>query len=143
MASLRFNHIGVAVPDIRQASATYQAIFGYVVLSGPFDDPIQNVSVCFLGTGEPGDLTMELVAPLGDDSPVSKMLAKGIGAYHICYEVIDKAIAQHTYCWDTPEVASFKYLFNFMLDSSIRDQVVKTLFEEHVGDEKSFSQTLY
>jgi methylmalonyl-CoA/ethylmalonyl-CoA epimerase len=87
MASLRFSHIGVAVPSIRQALATYEAIFGYVVLSGPFDDPVQHVSVCFLGTGELGDLTIELVAPLGDNSPISKVLAKGIGAYHICYEV--------------------------------------------------------
>jgi peptidoglycan/xylan/chitin deacetylase (PgdA/CDA1 family) len=59
------------------------------------------------------------------------------------YKEIDKAIAQRTYCWDTPEVASFKYLFNFMLDWSIRDQVVKTLFDQHIGNEKSFSQTLY
>jgi methylmalonyl-CoA/ethylmalonyl-CoA epimerase len=48
---------------------------------------VQHVSVCFLGTGELGDLTIELVAPLGDNSPISKVLAKGIGAYHICYEV--------------------------------------------------------
>jgi peptidoglycan/xylan/chitin deacetylase (PgdA/CDA1 family) len=56
---------------------------------------------------------------------------------------LDNTTAQRTYRWDTPEVASFKYLFNFLLDWDIRDQVVKTLFEEHIGDEKSFSQTLY
>jgi methylmalonyl-CoA epimerase len=93
MAFLRFSHIGVAVPSIKQALVTYQAVFGYVVLSGPFDDPIQQVSVCFLGTGEPGDLTMELVEPLGSDSPVTKVLARGIGAYHICYEVDDMEAA--------------------------------------------------
>ena len=87
MPSLRFSHIGVAVPSIGPALDMYQAIFGYVVLSGPFDDPVQHVSVCFLGTGEPGALTIELVAPLSDKSPVSKVLAKGISAYHICYEV--------------------------------------------------------
>jgi peptidoglycan/xylan/chitin deacetylase (PgdA/CDA1 family) len=59
------------------------------------------------------------------------------------YNEIDNATAQRIYRWDTPEIASFKYLFNFMLDWSIRDQVVKALFEEHIGDEKSFSQTLY
>jgi peptidoglycan/xylan/chitin deacetylase (PgdA/CDA1 family) len=59
------------------------------------------------------------------------------------YGQIDNITAQHTYCWDTPEVATFKYLFNFMLNSDIRDQVVKALFAEHIGDEKSFSQTLY
>ena len=59
------------------------------------------------------------------------------------YNEIDNITAQRTYRWDTPEVASFKYLFNFILDWDIRDQVVKTLFEEHIGDEKSFSHTLY
>jgi peptidoglycan/xylan/chitin deacetylase (PgdA/CDA1 family) len=56
---------------------------------------------------------------------------------------VDLTIAQRTYRWDTSEVASFKYLFNFALDSTIRDQVVKSLFEENIGDEKSFSHTLY
>ena len=59
------------------------------------------------------------------------------------YNKIDHSSAQHIYRWDTPEVALFKYLFNFMLDWKVRDHVVKTLFEEHVGREESFSQTLY
>jgi hypothetical protein len=56
---------------------------------------------------------------------------------------LDNITAQHKYRWDTPEVASFKYLFNFVLDSAVRDEVVKTLFEEHIGDENPFSQMLY
>ena len=59
------------------------------------------------------------------------------------YNEIDGTSAQQTYPWDAPEVASFKYLFNFIVDWPIRDQVVKTLFEQYIGDEKSFSQTLY
>jgi peptidoglycan/xylan/chitin deacetylase (PgdA/CDA1 family) len=59
------------------------------------------------------------------------------------YNGIDDATAQHVYPWDTREVALFKYLFNFVLDSSLRDQIIKDLFKEHIGDEKSFSQTLY
>jgi methylmalonyl-CoA/ethylmalonyl-CoA epimerase len=86
---LKLNHIGIAVSSIEQAIPVYREIFGYTVLSGPFHDPVQNVSVCFLGTGESGELAIELVAPKGEDSPVSKILARGIGAYHICYEVKD------------------------------------------------------
>jgi methylmalonyl-CoA epimerase len=89
MVSLRFRHIGVAVPTIEQALKVYEAIFGYRVCSGPFDDPIQKVSVCFLATGKPGDIAIELVAPAGKDAPVNRILAKGIGAYHLCYEVDD------------------------------------------------------
>jgi peptidoglycan/xylan/chitin deacetylase (PgdA/CDA1 family) len=59
------------------------------------------------------------------------------------YNEIDNTTAQRIYRWDTPEVASFKYLFNFILDWGIRNQVVKALFEKHIGDEKAFSQILY
>src|SRR5215813_8697839 len=59
------------------------------------------------------------------------------------YNKIDNITVERTYRWDTPEVALFKYLFNFILDRGIRDQIVKTLFEEQIGDEQSFSQTLY
>ena len=87
MTSLRFSHMGVAVPSLEQALTTYQELFGYTVCSGPFDDPVQRVSVCFLETGDLGEPTLELVAPNGKDSPVDQVLAKGIGAYHLCYEV--------------------------------------------------------
>jgi peptidoglycan/xylan/chitin deacetylase (PgdA/CDA1 family) len=56
---------------------------------------------------------------------------------------VEPAIAQRTYPRDSPAVASFKYLFNFVLNGEIRDRVVKTLFEEHLADERSFSQSLY
>lgn len=39
---------------------------------------------------------MELIAPLTDDSPIRRLLAKGGGAYHICYEVdnVEAALAE-------------------------------------------------
>ena len=49
MVSLRFKHIGGVVHDIRQSVMEYKQIFGYEVLSGPLKDPIENVSVCFIG----------------------------------------------------------------------------------------------
>jgi len=52
-------------------------------------------------------------------------------------------VAQLSYPWDTPEVASFKYLITFVLDWDIRDEVIKTLFEEYISDEQSFSSALY
>jgi methylmalonyl-CoA/ethylmalonyl-CoA epimerase len=84
-----FRHLGIAVRSIDKAIPVYQDLFGYELVSGPFDDPIQKVAVCFLGRRAPGEITIELVAPLGDDSPVNRTLAKGGSAYHICYEVDD------------------------------------------------------
>ena len=96
LGSIKLNHLGVAVPSIEAALPFYERFFGYRIVSGPFQDPIQSVSVCFLGTDEHSDVTVELVEPHGDQSPVSKILSKDIGAYHLCFEVqdIDHALSQ-------------------------------------------------
>jgi methylmalonyl-CoA/ethylmalonyl-CoA epimerase len=82
-------HLGVAVASMEKALTVYQGLFDYKLVSGPFSDPIQRVSVCFLGSGSANDITIELVEPLDDQSPIRKILEKGGGAYHICYEVAD------------------------------------------------------
>jgi methylmalonyl-CoA/ethylmalonyl-CoA epimerase len=90
-----FHHIGVAVHEIQKAIPIYRELFGYELTSGPFDDPIQKVSACFLSRGD-GDTVIELVAPLGLDSPVTRTLKRGGSVYHICYQVPDmKASIKH------------------------------------------------
>jgi methylmalonyl-CoA/ethylmalonyl-CoA epimerase len=86
---MKFSHLGVAVADIHQAVSVYENVFGYRLLSGPFHDPVQRATICLVGTGTLGDVVLEIVAPLDDESPVNKMLARGLGAYHVCYEVDD------------------------------------------------------
>lgn len=92
-----FHHLGVAVQALATEIPLYRDLFGYELTSGPFEDPIQKVSVCFLSRGE-ADMVIELVAPLGPDSPILRTLKKGASAYHICYEVpdIDAAILHLT-----------------------------------------------
>jgi|SRR5271157_1104021 len=54
-----------------------------------FEDPLQKVKVAFLTT-RPGEPQIELVEPVGDDSPVRKFLRdRGGGLHHICYETAD------------------------------------------------------
>ena len=87
---LRLRHIGIAVPELGPAVDMLSTLMGYNTVSGPFDDPLQKVRVQFLAksAGDPAEI--ELVAPLGDDSPVHSMLAKGKGgAYHLCFETPD------------------------------------------------------
>lgn len=88
-------HVGVAVPSLGPTTETLANLFGYRVISGPFDDPIQKVTVNFLTTAPTDAVEIELISPLTDDSPVSSMLAKNRGgAYHFCFETtdIDKAL---------------------------------------------------
>lgn len=84
-----FHHVGVAVPDMEQAIEFYLKTFRFRVTSGPFEDPIQKVKVCFLGDAGNSMTHIELISPLGSESPVTSYLTKGIGAYHVCYEVTD------------------------------------------------------
>lgn len=84
-----FNHLGVAVPSLKKALLVYQDIFGYKLIGGFHEDPIQKVNVCFLGPGKEGGVVIELVEPVDENTPVNQWIAKGIGAYHMCYDVDD------------------------------------------------------
>jgi methylmalonyl-CoA/ethylmalonyl-CoA epimerase len=85
----RLRHVGVAVPKLAPAAASLQKLFGYEMVSGPFDDPIQRVTVSFLKQAGDDTAEIELIAPLTDDAPIRAMLAKDIGAYHFCFETTD------------------------------------------------------
>jgi methylmalonyl-CoA/ethylmalonyl-CoA epimerase len=83
-------HVGVAVPALGPATDLMRELFGYAVVSGPFDDPIQKVQVNFLATSAEDGAEIELIAPLSEDAPIRSMLKKdGGGAYHLCLETSD------------------------------------------------------
>ena len=83
-------HVGVAVPSLGPTTELLSNLFGYKVVSGPFDDPIQKVAVSFLAKSDEDVAEIELIAPLSVDSPITSMLAKsGGGAYHLCFETSD------------------------------------------------------
>ena len=83
-------HVGVAVPSLEATTESLTALFGYKVVSGPFDDPIQKVKVNFLSQSGSDVAEIELISPLSGDSPIESMLKKGGGgAYHLCFETSD------------------------------------------------------
>ena len=90
----RLNHIGVATPSIADSAAHFRDVMGATHIHEPFDMPDQGVKVCFVDTpgldGTAGT-QIELIEPLGDDSPIHGFLAKNPlgGQHHICFEVPD------------------------------------------------------
>ena len=84
----RLNHVGVATPSIAQSVALYRDLLGATKIHEPFDLPPQGVRVCFVDTP---NSQIELLEPLGEDSPIAKFLAKNPagGQHHICFEVPD------------------------------------------------------
>lgn len=88
--TFKLMHVGVAVPDINAAATSLESIFGYRVISGPFDDPIQKVTVNFMTQSDNDAVEVELIMPLTEDSPLRTMLNKSAGgAYHLCFETND------------------------------------------------------
>ena len=90
----RLNHIGVATPSIEKAVAYWRDIMGATKIHEPFDMPSQGVKVCFVDTpGENGTAgtQIELIEPLGENSPIHGFIAKNPagGQHHLCYEVPD------------------------------------------------------
>ena len=83
----RLNHVAIAVRDAASASALYRDTLGAKV-SAPLPQPDHGVSVVFI---ELPNTKIELLEPLGADSPIGKFLDKNPdgGMHHICYEVAD------------------------------------------------------
>jgi methylmalonyl-CoA/ethylmalonyl-CoA epimerase len=86
---LRFHHVGYAVKNIEAYLNEFlRPLFAPVAVSEPAKDPIQRVTVCFATMQ--GGTVIELVEPVGDDSPVSAIIGSSRGGiYHLCYEVDD------------------------------------------------------
>lgn len=90
----RLNHVAIATRDIVGASAVYRQTLGAQV-SEPVPQPDHGVTTVFV---ELPNTKIELLEPLGANSPVAKFLEKNPsgGVHHVCYEVDDihEAVAQ-------------------------------------------------
>ena len=89
----RLNHVAIVVPDLAAAAAIYRDTLGATV-SQPRDMPEHGVTTVFV---ELANSKIELLHPLGDESPVTPFLARhpAGGMHHICYEVEDILAARN------------------------------------------------
>lgn len=85
---MKLHHIGIASENLEKTIQHHESLFNLHPITEVVDDPIHKVSVVLLSNPE-GDITIELIAPLTEDSPVSNILRRGIHLYHLCYSVED------------------------------------------------------
>jgi len=82
------NHVGIAVPSIKDAVVPYRKLFGIKDITRPRALAAQGVRFTFvnLPTGQ-----IELIEPYGLNSPIENFLKKHPkGAqHHVCFEVED------------------------------------------------------
>jgi len=90
----RLNHVAIAVPDLEAAAEQYRGTLGAKV-GPPQDEPGHGVRVVFI---ELPNTKIELLHPLGEDSPIAGFLEKhpSGGIHHLCYEVEDIIAARDT-----------------------------------------------
>lgn len=86
MEARGIHHVGVAVADLDEAVRTYERLFG-----GRLEHRArvegQGVEAASMRIGTD---RVELLAALGDDTPVGKFIAKrGPGMHHVAYDVAD------------------------------------------------------
>lgn len=86
MAAREIHHVGVAVTNLDEAIGTYRVLLGgELEHRATVED--QNVEAASVRIGEG---RVELLRPLGSDTPVGRFLAKrGPGMHHIAYRVDD------------------------------------------------------
>ncbi len=83
----RLNHVAIVVPDLAAAAKLYTDGLGATV-SEPMPLPEHGVTTVFV---ELPNSKIELLHPLGEDSPIEKFLSNNPsgGMHHLCYEVDD------------------------------------------------------
>jgi methylmalonyl-CoA/ethylmalonyl-CoA epimerase len=83
----RLHHVAIAVNNLEEGVSLYERLLG-VKPASIEGIPGQGVRVAVFKVG--GEAEIELLQPIGPDSPVAKFLAsRGQGIHHICFEVDD------------------------------------------------------
>jgi methylmalonyl-CoA/ethylmalonyl-CoA epimerase len=86
MEARAIHHLGVAVDDLDEALSTYERLLG-ARLEHRETVEDQGVEAASVRVGES---RVELLASLGEETPLGKFLAKrGPGMHHVAYEVDD------------------------------------------------------
>jgi methylmalonyl-CoA/ethylmalonyl-CoA epimerase len=100
----RIDHVGIACASLDAAIERYEGIFGLRVVSRETNSE-QGVREAMLVVGDSSDAAgspglggyVQLLEPLGPDTPVGKFLAKrGEGVHHVGYAVEDVTAALET-----------------------------------------------
>jgi len=82
----QIDHIGIAVPNLKDVAETLKEAFE---MEPVFSEEVPDQKVKVIGY-HVGESTIEYLEPTADDSPISRYIAKnGSGLHHIAYRVED------------------------------------------------------
>lgn len=84
---VKLHHVGFVLDSIEENAEALALSLGATWDGKIVFDPIQEVRVTFLQGSCANESMIELVEPAGPESPVSRILKRGGGLHHLCYEV--------------------------------------------------------
>jgi methylmalonyl-CoA/ethylmalonyl-CoA epimerase len=87
----RIDHVGIACRDLTASISFYESTFGLTVASMEVNEA-QGVTEAMLhvADGPAGSSYVQLLEPLGPDTPVGRFLARrGEGVHHVGYGVVN------------------------------------------------------
>jgi methylmalonyl-CoA/ethylmalonyl-CoA epimerase len=81
---MHFEHIGVAVSNIKESLSVFNNLFGLNDVSEIYEDTFQNIKISFFCVA---GVKIELIAPLDSNkkSPVDNIIEKNMSYYHLCF----------------------------------------------------------
>lgn len=91
----RIDHVGIACRDLAERISFYESAFGLTVVSREVNEA-QGVREAMLhvADGPAGSSYVQLLEPLGPDTPVGRFMARrGEGLHHVGYGVADVSAA--------------------------------------------------
>lgn len=91
---MKLNHIGIAIEDLAKSKGFWEESLG-LTAKGIEEVPSEGVRTAFYEATD--DVTVELLEPMGEKSPIAGFLSKrGPGIHHLCFEVedLDAALAK-------------------------------------------------
>jgi len=85
-SKMKIHHLGIVVNNIQDSLGELSKFIKFDETTIPTLVGSQKVNVCFMKLDT---IRIELIEPIGNESPVKKFLEKGGGFNHICFEVED------------------------------------------------------
>lgn len=84
---MKLHHIAYVCEDVEAKARSLAEMCGCSPIGSPIEDDVRQVRILFLKTQT--DVDIELLEPLGENSPIAAKLRQGGGLYHFCFEVAD------------------------------------------------------
>ncbi len=86
---MEIDHIGIVVPSLEEGIRQWTDLFGYTQVSEPVLNSTQHLYIVFLSKAN--SITIKLITPASDDSPIKMFALKGGGLHHLCFKCNDVA----------------------------------------------------